>query len=825
MSNNKVKQNLNINSLTSKDWEKVGFKLKINTYIFLMIIATFYVVLAGNYFILATLTICGIICLLFKKNVEISLKSILYITIFPLITTIIIYRTSEFNTLAFDFTRIVFRHNIYTPFILMVSMLLTLFYKNNKNLVIICAGPILSLAMCSDWSSTLVRKTIIYKLKLPVTLEMLFYATVILSFAMLIKIIYTYYHPQRIKSFSKKSIIQIITIAIAIFFAASTLIIYEKNRVKVVFALQRMISMLTSVDKFLLYGNNRIQGINNKLSLDGSSKEFMGKDNAIVMRVQRVYSEDKYKKFPDTGAISYLRGNSYAAFESAAWLKGTFKTEEIASASADDNTSTFYLNRQHLNNRGQQFKIYLESTLDNMIYIPSNCYQVKTVAEDLIVDYGGNVKLNKWSASSDYDVSLPIIKDIDLGFNIDISEIKNESFLQYLKINAMNSYVLKKWLTAKKNSLNSLKKLSFQEKLDFVKNKFSGFTYDLKFYDALHHYKIKLNKKVHNDPDFKEKLEEKISNVMSDTEKNYLVASDRKAIRNLIKNFRQPKKQIHKMKAQYSWLKKYIKNYPPVDFFINNTKSGHCEMFATTTALSLRLLDVPTRYVTGYMCVEKTPFGYYVVRQRNAHAWVEAYNTLTQKWYKIDNTPGDGGNENASQEWTKFAKLKEQITMFFKRLVANFKKGNLTNFIGTTLDKFLAFLKGFFTNTHSLISFILFLGLIAFLILVKIKGIKWFIKRKKKSTFSPIYNELKKLEKTLVLKTNKTKSSSQSYYEFFKNIELEPQLKKMLENWCNSFYTLRYSKAKVKHLKLEEILTLQKEISFINKQLKKNEKQ
>ena len=53
---------------------------------------------------------------------------------------------------------------------------------------------------------------------------------------------------------------------------------------------------------------------------------------------------------------------------------------------------------------------------------------------------------------------------------------------------------------------------------------------------------------------------------------------------------------------------------------------GHCEYFASALELMLRSQNIPTRLVVGFRGGDFSQVGnYFQVRQRNAHAWVEAY--------------------------------------------------------------------------------------------------------------------------------------------------------------------------------------------------------
>jgi hypothetical protein len=63
----------------------------------------------------------------------------------------------------------------------------------------------------------------------------------------------------------------------------------------------------------------------------------------------------------------------------------------------------------------------------------------------------------------------------------------------------------------------------------------------------------------------------------------------------------------------------------PIEDFVVNHKTGHCEYFAGALCLMLRSQGIPARIVVGYRPEEFNPVGgYYQVRQRDAHAWVEA---------------------------------------------------------------------------------------------------------------------------------------------------------------------------------------------------------
>ncbi len=76
----------------------------------------------------------------------------------------------------------------------------------------------------------------------------------------------------------------------------------------------------------------------------------------------------------------------------------------------------------------------------------------------------------------------------------------------------------------------------------------------------------------------------------------------------------------------------------PVEGFLQGSLHGHCELFASTLALSLRLRGIPTRYVVGFQMNEYNALAkHYLIRERDAHAWVEVYEN--GHWVTYDPTP------------------------------------------------------------------------------------------------------------------------------------------------------------------------------------------
>ncbi|HVS62560.1 MAG TPA: transglutaminaseTgpA domain-containing protein [Thermoanaerobaculia bacterium] len=102
----------------------------------------------------------------------------------------------------------------------------------------------------------------------------------------------------------------------------------------------------------------------------------------------------------------------------------------------------------------------------------------------------------------------------------------------------------------------------------------------------------------------------------------------------------------------------------PLEEFLFTHGSGHCELFASAMVLMLRAEGIPARFVTGFLGSEPSPMGYHIVRQGNAHAWVEAY-LPTIGWRTFDPTPAAGrpgleprsaiGLARQAYDWVVFA--------------------------------------------------------------------------------------------------------------------------------------------------------------------------
>lgn len=107
----------------------------------------------------------------------------------------------------------------------------------------------------------------------------------------------------------------------------------------------------------------------------------------------------------------------------------------------------------------------------------------------------------------------------------------------------------------------------------------------------------------------------------------------------------------------------------PLVRFLFETRSGHCEYFASAYAVLLRAAGIPSLVVNGYAGGEWNPYGgYFLIRQRDAHSWVEAY--VDGEWRTFDPTPPGDAFERTPR--ARIANVLDALQMRWYRYVINY---------------------------------------------------------------------------------------------------------------------------------------------------------
>ena len=111
----------------------------------------------------------------------------------------------------------------------------------------------------------------------------------------------------------------------------------------------------------------------------------------------------------------------------------------------------------------------------------------------------------------------------------------------------------------------------------------------------------------------------------------------------------------------------------PLEEFLFIRKTGYCEHYATAMVIMLRLVGIPARLVTGFLATEWNEYGnYYVVRQQDAHAWVEV-NLPHSGWIMMDPTPPS--NEvvtNKYPAWQALGRILDSVKLQWNRFFVQY---------------------------------------------------------------------------------------------------------------------------------------------------------
>lgn len=113
--------------------------------------------------------------------------------------------------------------------------------------------------------------------------------------------------------------------------------------------------------------------------------------------------------------------------------------------------------------------------------------------------------------------------------------------------------------------------------------------------------------------------------------------------------------------------------------WIESGQAGHCELYAGALVLISRYAGIPARLVTGYAGGDWNGYeNYFMVRNRNAHAWVEVFDK-DAGWIRVDPTPGylddpgsvsdalAGGGLRLDRTWQAY--LDSLKVLWFRRVI------------------------------------------------------------------------------------------------------------------------------------------------------------
>jgi transglutaminase-like putative cysteine protease len=108
-----------------------------------------------------------------------------------------------------------------------------------------------------------------------------------------------------------------------------------------------------------------------------------------------------------------------------------------------------------------------------------------------------------------------------------------------------------------------------------------------------------------------------------------------------------------------------------LDGFLFREKAGYCEHYAAGLALLLRACGIPSRVAVGYLGGEWNDLGrYLIVRQSDAHAWVEAW--IDGRWVTMDATPPQGRDSPFFRKTGWFGMYADWLRQRWDKYVMNY---------------------------------------------------------------------------------------------------------------------------------------------------------
>ncbi len=86
----------------------------------------------------------------------------------------------------------------------------------------------------------------------------------------------------------------------------------------------------------------------------------------------------------------------------------------------------------------------------------------------------------------------------------------------------------------------------------------------------------------------------------------------------------------------------------PVEYFLFTSHEGYCDLFASAMTTMARSVNIPARYVTGYLPEDEQTDGNYIITEADGHAWSELFFE-NFGWVTFDATTGAASVEGAKR--------------------------------------------------------------------------------------------------------------------------------------------------------------------------------
>lgn len=267
-------------------------------------------------------------------------------------------------------------------------------------------------------------------------------------------------------------------------------------------------------------------------------------------------------------------------------------------------------------------------------------------------------------------------------------------------------------------------------------------------------------------------------------------------------------------------IKRVNPNVDPVVDFLLNVKKGHCERYASGLVLMLRSLGIPSRVIKGFRGCNYSDNGSYVIRNNQAHSWVEVLvpqlssdGTFRQDkvsgrpifdWLTLDPTPDTELLENQKFSFLRMiAEWVDRAKAFWRDMIVDYNADQQAEFwyrlfpemSNTNLQKLIASLPKIFLG----IGFTLFAGVGLVLGIPKlIAGIGSL----RYVGQNPVRITYDKLKVFALIHLRMSPTPGETPLEFadklkmeLLHLQLEPRLVMIPEKIARAFYAVRFGQA------------------------------
>lgn len=169
---------------------------------------------------------------------------------------------------------------------------------------------------------------------------------------------------------------------------------------------------------------------------------------------------------------------------------------------------------------------------------------------------------------------------------------------------------------------------------------------------------------------------------LQEKSEGFLASDNQQTVYNILDHF---------INRSYSLETNFDPDQPFHDFFLNE-QPAYCFWFATGATLALRANNIPARIVGGYVIHEQLSDELWLVRERDAHSWVEWQDTEGY-WHTIDPTPPSitsffGGYESSPVS-VLYHRLAGQWQKLIDTVLANELLADLVRYGGVLILLFL----------------------------------------------------------------------------------------------------------------------------------------